>query len=126
VLLIIALAVVAVLLVIGAVVFFATRDSGGDDPPPPTPSSETTDTTDPVFDPGNNGGGDEVGDPQAPPDIADLQQQGLANNCFNGDFAACDLLFLETEVGSIEEEYGATCGGRVPEGIANQCEEQLG
>ena len=37
-----------------------------------------------------------------------------AQSCYDGDMAACDLLYDESEVGSDYETYGGTCGGRQP------------
>ncbi len=37
-----------------------------------------------------------------------------AQDCFDGDMAACDSLFLESEVASTYEAYGETCAGRRP------------
>ncbi len=51
--------------------------------------------------------------------------QGLADLCFQGDAPSCDQLFLETPVDSADEAYGATCGGRVPDGAANQCAQLI-
>ncbi|MGY1637942.1 hypothetical protein ACI78V_14955 [Geodermatophilus sp. SYSU D00742] len=36
----------------------------------------------------------------------------LAASCFEGDWAACDTLYLDSRIGSAYEDYGQTCGGR--------------
>jgi hypothetical protein len=38
---------------------------------------------------------------------------GYAQQCFAGDFQACDDLFFESPPLSAYEEYASTCGGRV-------------
>ncbi len=42
-----------------------------------------------------------------------------AQDCYEGDMAACDSLFLESDVDSEYEEYGGTCAGRQPESDAS-------
>jgi hypothetical protein len=96
--------------------------------PEDTTTTEGEDTTTTQ---GGNGGGVLERDETSPevnarqPVPADLEQEEdfpvLAQACFDGDPAACDDLFLGTPVGSVAEEYGATCGGRVAEGAAAQC-----
>jgi len=99
---------------------------------------ETTTTTE-VQDPSTSadapttagGGGGGIGEREGPEVNArqevpaNLEQDGnfpaLAQACFDGDPTACDELFLTTPVGSVAEEYGRSCGGRVVEGAANQC-----
>ncbi len=47
----------------------------------------------------------------------DASLDNLAQACENGDWDACDDLFLESDFGSGYEEYGDTCGGRnAPQG----------
>jgi hypothetical protein len=79
-----------------------------------------------------------VGDPQQPGDLTDdptlsdssaeeISRFGdLADQCFDGDFAACDDLFLETPIDSDFEAYGRSCGGRLEEGVGGECESNLG
>ena len=57
-------------------------------------------------------------------DIANFED--LADECFDGDFEACDTLFLQTPVDSDFEAYGSTCGGRLEAGVRGQCSELLG
>lgn len=87
----------------------------GSEPPPevgatPSPSSGSTETT-------GQGGGS--GDPPAassPEGLgADPALDSLAEQCFEGDMAACDDLFVESPFDSDYEAYGNTCGQRVPE-----------
>ncbi|MBA2496117.1 MAG: septum formation family protein [Acidimicrobiia bacterium] len=54
----------------------------------------------------------EAGEPDQPPSIADPELEALAQECLDGSGTACDDLYVQTELGSVEEEYGATCGGR--------------
>lgn len=85
------------------------------------------------------GGADvEAGDPQAPgnlsddPELADssageiAQFESLADDCFEGDLAACDNLFFQTPLGSDFEAYGTTCGGRLEDEVSGGCETRLG
>ena len=44
----------------------------------------------------------------------DAELNGLANDCYDGDMDACDLLFNRSEAGSDYERYGDTCAGRQP------------
>lgn len=53
-----------------------------------------------------------AGEADQPPSIADPELATLAQDCFDGSGTACDELFFDTEVGTPEEEYGNTCGGR--------------
>jgi len=49
----------------------------------------------------------------------------LAQDCLDGDLAACDGLYWVTLVGSSLEEFGATCGHRVPDtSSAGRCSEE--
>jgi hypothetical protein len=36
---------------------------------------------------------------------------GLRDDCADGDFEACDDLYLSADIGSDLEEFGSTCGG---------------
>ena len=38
----------------------------------------------------------------------------------DGDMAACDALFAGTDVGTVEEAYGDTCGGRIDTTVADR------
>ncbi|CAN5730433.1 hypothetical protein BH24ACT3_BH24ACT3_07650 [soil metagenome] len=42
----------------------------------------------------------------------DPELDELAQECFRGDLASCDRLYLSTDIGSDYEAYGSTCGGR--------------
>lgn len=78
------------------------------------------------------------GPPQPPgdltddPELADTSQaqiaefEDLADECFDGDFEACDDLFLQTPIDSEFEDYGRSCGGRFEEGIGGTCVDRLG
>lgn len=80
----------------------------------------------------------DAGDAQAPGDLTDDPElddstpeeianfEALADECFEGDLAACDDLFFQTPIGSDFEEYGTTCGGRLDEGVSGGCESELG
>lgn len=58
---------------------------------------------------------DDMPAPTPVPQIADPEHALQARQCFDGDMAACDSLYYSTDVGSPEEDYGNTCGGRIPE-----------
>lgn len=45
---------------------------------------------------------------------ADATDTANANACFAGDMNACDVQFGNAAPGSIDQVYGALCGGRVP------------
>jgi hypothetical protein len=82
------------------------------------PSTTTTDTAPP---------GDEVlvvARQPVPGDIAP-EFAALAEACFAGDMAACDQLFAETPIGSVDEDYGRSCGGRVEDAVAGQCQATI-
>lgn len=42
----------------------------------------------------------------------DAALDALAQDCFDGDFGACDQLFFDSPVDSDYEAYGDSCGGR--------------
>lgn len=80
--------------------------------------------SDDSFDPGIQPDGDasqtysSVEDMPAPtpaPQIAGEELAELAQQCFEGDLAACDNLYYNTPYGSPEEAYGLSCGGRLPD-----------
>jgi hypothetical protein len=52
--------------------------------------------------------------------------EGFRQSCASGDMAACDALFYISEVGSDDEAFGATCGGRSTEDVEGLCEETFG
>jgi hypothetical protein len=85
----------------------ATTTTSAADDATTTTEADTTDTTDATA-----AGGD-VPDPQAPGDLGDDEAlDALADDCFDGDFSACDQLFFDSPVGSDYEAYGDSCGGR--------------
>ena len=45
--------------------------------------------------------------------------------CRDGDLTACDFLYFRSEIGSVHEELGTTCGGRVDVAIPD-CRTALG
>lgn len=82
-------------------------------------------------DPGAPGGGDEPAagplEPQAPPTPSDLAFQPLVDACFAGDMQACDDAYYESGVGTPEEAYGLSCGGRRSEADSfDDCAERFG
>lgn len=77
-----------------------------------TESDETTTTTEADVTDTSVAGGD-VPDAQDPGDLGDdAQLDALAQDCFDGDFGACDQLFFDSPVDSDYEAYGDSCGGR--------------
>lgn len=100
---------------------FAVAPTTTEAPTTTTTGSESTtgDTTGTTA--GDDGGATVVSARQpVPADIA-AEFAGLAQACFEGDAAGCDTLFQQTPVGSADEAYGATCGGRIPDGAPGQC-----
>jgi len=49
---------------------------------------------------------------ERPPSTDDDYIADLLSRCHRGDLQACDTAYMETPIGSPEEEYGLTCGGR--------------
>lgn len=45
----------------------------------------------------------------------------LRQSCANGDMESCDVLFFQSEVGSDDEDFGATCGGTTDGSTAGSC-----
>ena len=60
--------------------------------------------------------------PSSPPSGDDEALNALADDCYGGDMGACDDLFLQAEVGSDYEDYGNTCGGRMPDPRGRYCD----
>ena len=59
------------------------------------------------------GAGDDVPEPTSPDGLGDDPElDALAQDCFDGDFSACDQLFFESPADSDYEAYGDSCGGR--------------
>jgi hypothetical protein len=98
-----------------------------------TTTTEATTTTVAVIDSTTttlDGGGGDI----APEDVlitgrddipagTDPQFATLLDQCFQGFAQGCDDLFTQTPGGSIEEDYGRTCGGRITsdEGFVLDC-----
>ena len=77
-----------------------------------TESDATTTTTEADVTDTSVAGG-EVPDAEAPGDLGDdAQLDALAQDCFDGDFGACDQLFFDSPAESDYEAYGDSCGGR--------------
>jgi hypothetical protein len=55
---------------------------------------------------------------------ADLS--GERDACEAGDMEACDDLYWESPVGSDDERFGDTCGGRQPAGMGMWCGSGVG
>lgn len=73
----------------------------------------------------------ELGPPVLPEDFisehgSDSGFDALADDCFDGDLAACDQLYATTPIddASSYEGYGATCGGRLPEEAPGTCSDR--
>lgn len=82
---------------------------------------------------GDPGAGDDPGDgpavlePQPPPSPSDPAFQPLVDACFGGDMQACDDAYIESDIGSPEEAYGLSCGGRRPDtDTVQSCAIQFG
>ena len=53
----------------------------------------------------------------------DAVQNQYAQECYAGDMASCDALFIIADDGSPYSRYADTCAGRQPEGTDQLCEE---
>lgn len=60
---------------------------------------------------------------EIPADFEANEDMAAAEACFNGDASACDSLYATTDPGTVAEEYGSTCGGRVAEPTLGHCTE---
>jgi hypothetical protein len=58
--------------------------------------------------------------------LTEAEIDELVESCEGGDLADCDQLYRDTNVGTPEEEIGATCGGRSEELLNGACESTLG
>lgn len=67
-------------------------------------------------------GGDPVEPPTSDDPEYDSQYDVDAQDCYDGDLGACDDLYIETEVGSLYEWLGSTCGGREEFETYGSCE----
>jgi hypothetical protein len=90
------------------------------------PTTTTTTTTEPFYFPEYPDIGDAVYSVPNPYDYGDDSVfDEYWRLCEFGDGYACDLLFQQSPVGSVYEEYGATCGFIFVEWLANECEFAL-
>jgi hypothetical protein len=123
-----------VVVAVAALVVVPALTGDDDDDDQATPTTQTTsdspDTTDDGPDTTDDDGpdtteddepsGGSLPDGQIPPSFDDATWDALGEACLEGDMAMCDLLYRETDVGSVEEAYGSTCGGRNDE-ISGGC-----
>ena len=86
---------------------------------PDETTTESTQSTEGTVPP--DGGDVTVTARQEVPGDIDPAFAGLAQGCFDGDMAACDQLFADTPVDSVDEAYGETCGGRLAEARPGEC-----
>ena len=94
--------------------------SGGDDDPSdrgfPRPSSEDVET--PSANDIERSSDDDFGG------VTEEEIAQAVEDCANGEFSICDLLFQSMPSGSEEEAFGATCGNRVDTyDFAGGCEQ---
>jgi hypothetical protein len=96
-----------------------------------TTEGEETTTTEGGDETTTTDGGDD-GEPvevnarqEIPADFEANEDLAGAQACFDGDPQACDDLFLSTDVGSVAENYGSTCGGRVEEPTTGGCTDLI-
>jgi hypothetical protein len=62
--------------------------------------------------------------PADPGDAAvDTLLSDLYGQCADGDMAACDSLYFAAPMGSEQEAFGQTCGGREPAGYLELCDK---
>jgi hypothetical protein len=55
----------------------------------------------------------------------DAELNASAGACDRGDMAACDVLYLDSRVGSLYEAFGARCGMRRDQPLNGSCEATL-
>ena len=73
------------------------------------------------------GGEDDPSDTDLPVSEGDTALlDRLYDECSDGSMAACDSLFELSDVGSEDEEFAATCGGRLSEWVEDTCVADLG
>ncbi len=71
--------------------------------------------SDPALNPSTYGSVDEMPPATPAPTFSDTRLNELSQQCGAGDMQACDDLYNESDYGSPEEDYGNTCGGRLPD-----------
>jgi hypothetical protein len=117
---------IVVLAAVGVGLFFLLRDdrgpasSAGGSTAPETSSSATesseetpSGSEEPSSPESPSGESEEAPAGQSPGTLGDDPVlDGLADACFDEDWAACDTLYFDSEVGTEYESYGETCGGR--------------
>jgi hypothetical protein len=75
----------------------------------------------------DDSGSDDSGSDGSVPGSDDPALSGLADACGGGDMAACDDLWVDSDVGSDLEAFAETCGGVDPAGGHwGDCEETFG
>lgn len=82
------------------------------------PAAETTTTSTAGGEPEtttSTATGSDLPPPDPVPGGDDEQLNQLAQQCHDGDMQACDDLFNQSDFDSAYEDYGNTCGGRVPD-----------
>jgi len=63
---------------------------------------------------------------QQPTGLGDDQELNqFAQECYDGDMASCDALYLIADQGTPYETYGVTCAGRQAEDASSLCEESF-
>lgn len=73
------------------------------------------------------GGEDDPSDADLPVSESDTALlDTLYDECDNGSNSACDSLFELSDVGSEDEEFAATCGGRLSDWAVDTCVADLG
>ncbi|WP_448642595.1 hypothetical protein [Geodermatophilus sp. URMC 63] len=82
--------------------------SSSSTPPPPGSTSSAPGGVPPATIPPTGLGSDRVLDARA-------------QDCYDGDMAACDDLYFAADVDSAYESYADTCAGRQPEGTGQLC-----
>src|SRR5689334_1205845 len=95
--------------------------SGGDDrSDEPAATTEAEDSGESPFEA-------DAEDPESVDDYGtDDALDQLTDDCADGDFAACDDLYGQSDLGSDYETYGSTCGGRSEDRLDGNCERDAG
>ncbi|GAA4304005.1 hypothetical protein [Klenkia terrae] len=127
--------VVVAAIVVGLVLFLGDDDDSGTTAAPTSTSASSSaassssssgSSSSSSSGGGSGGGSGSVPEGTAPSGLGDdAELDQLAEQCFAEDWAACDTLWLTSDVGSDYETYGETCGGR-NDPSAGQCASTYG
>lgn len=123
--------VVVAAIVVGLVLFLGNDDSDTTTSPTSTSAQSSTSASRTTSSGASSsssggGGGGSVPAGEAPENLGDdstLDQ--LADQCYAEDWAACDDLYFDSDIGSDYEDYGSTCAQRT-DATYGGCEDEYG